>query len=188
LAGYTLLPNEVVLLEQAQVFRGGVSFSTNSLQLTNLNLILWTKGALSSSKTAQVFPLRYIKMYDGEPQVRLANAMPGQASLEVNLVQGVELFRFNSKKDVMVFVSKIREVFAGMPGSGGQVNSGTMGDVASALGDTVNAFREALGMKPKPIQQGPVSFARACTECGAPISGRQGTVTACAYCDSPQQF
>ena len=61
--------------------------------------------------------------------------------------------------------------------------------VAGVVGDTVGAFRDALGFKAKNSSPNVTNkVAKKCTSCGATISGSSGHIVQCSYCDADQQL
>jgi hypothetical protein len=189
---YDMQPNEVVILKKDRIRHGGFMASyTDELILTNLNLVLISKGAFGNIKNVQKFPLHQIKIFDGKAQAVLSEPNYGMPQLDVYFLNGQESFCFGSfsQKDVIQFVNNINKL---LTGNENEVASKTIPGteyIAEAIKGTVDVFKDALGIHPKtPTSQAPEKIAGKCNSCGAPIFGTVGQVVRCQYCNADQQL
>jgi len=190
---YKLSPNEAIIIKQERIIHGGaIANFTDELILTNQNLVLISKGTFGRVKNIQAFPVRQIKVYNNQAQVILSKTRGGYPQIEVYLINGQENFGFESKKDAMNWINKINQLVTGedleinVP-----VKTAIPGTemIADALGGTVDAFKGALGFKPKKSSIEAIEkVARKCSFCGAPVSGKKGQIVRCSYCDADQQL
>jgi hypothetical protein len=183
---YSLLPNEVVLIEDDAVMHG--KGSAGELTLTNLNLVVMNKGMLGTSKGFRTFPVNQIKVHNGQAQAQMGKAR-GFDVLVVQFPHGDEEFRFlrGGKNTIQTWIAKINEAATGQPPAAATVASRALPGtdrVAGVLKDTLGAFRS----KPAATPEAPVSVATKCISCGAPASGFRGQAITCPYCDTAQQL
>lgn len=184
MARYQLLPNEAVLLSEEGAFRGARSFC--DLLLTNLNLVVTNRSTFGKPKLDDVFPLRQIKIHNGQAQAILVSKR-NVSVLAVYFVHGEETFRFGvgDARKAGAWAAKINEAITGQPAVE-QAPQAT--GVLGAIGSTVGALKDTLGIfKSTPAPPPPVRVAGKCGSCGAPIAGIRGQATKCEYCDSVQQ-
>lgn len=188
MAKYSLQSNEVVILKEESVAHGSfLAAYTSELILTNLNLVLVKKGILGNGKGILVFPIKQIKVYNGQAQALVGKKSNGRPALEVHLLNGEETFDFQSggKKKILAWTAKINQVATGeeapVERDSGRALPGAE-TVAGVLKDTVGVFSSRFGSK----TNGPAKVARNCSACGAPVSGTQGLTISCEYCGTAQ--
>lgn len=189
-AKYSLQPNEVLLLKDAQVAHGGIwSAYTDELMLTNLNLVLLKKGIFGNSKGVRTFPVDQIKVYNQQAQAVIGKASNGTDLLEVYFLNGQEKFAFQSggKRKLREWIAKINQAVSGevapvQPAAGMALPGAEL--AAGVLKDTIGVFRSKLGSNTGV----PVKVAGKCRGCGAPVSGIQSQAVTCEYCGSAQQL
>jgi hypothetical protein len=160
---------------------------TDELILTSQNLVLIKKGAFGNKKGMQVFPLREIKIFQGEAQALLGKHRNGWPALDVYFRNSEEHFGFQNKKEATLWSQKINQVIAGTSAEMNSLNSSGAAKVAGAMKDTVDAFKGAFGFKSKAevaAAAAAVPVAGDCGSCGAPVSGIRGQAIVCSYCDT----
>lgn len=190
---YKLLPNEAMIMKQERIIHGGgMANFTDELVLTNLNLVLISKGTFGNVKNIQAFPVNQIKVFNNQAQVILSKTRGGYPQIEVSLLNGHEKFGFESKKDATNWINKINQLVTGedveINVSARVAIPGTE-MIADALGGTVDAFKDALGFKSKKSSTESIEkVAKKCGFCGAPMSGKKGQIVCCSYCDADQQL
>lgn len=190
MAKYNLQPNEILILREEGVMHGGVLASyTDELVLTNLSLIVLKKGLFGNSKGVLTFPLDQIKVHNGKAQALLTKGVRGMPRLEVYFQHGQETFEFRTpgKKSVLQWIAKINEAVTGEEAPASDPGLAIPGAalVADTIKDTIDVFKGRFSPKANaPAAQ----TAEKCSACGAPMSGRQGTVVTCEYCGTAQQL
>ena len=191
MAKYNLLPNESMIMTQDHVLHGGLMASFNDeLMLTNLHIVLISKGILGNTKNIQTFPLNQIKVFNGQCQVLLGKTKGGYPQLDVYFLNGQEGFGFQSKKDAAKWLATINKLVTGneyeADASPSMAIPGTE-FIAETLKSTVDTFKGALGIKSKSAET-PTKATKKCSFCGAPITGIKGQIVRCQYCDADQQL
>lgn len=185
MAGYNLQPNESFVHRYEGVLHGGfLAVYTYELILTSQNLVLIKKGTFGNKKGFKVFPLREIKIFQGQAQALLGKRN-GSPALDVYFHNGTEHFGFPNKKEAIFWSKKINEVITGAPAA--SLNSSGAEKVARVMKDTVDAFKDAFGFKSKgeiAAAAAAVPVAGDCGSCGAPVSGVRGQSIVCSYCDT----
>jgi len=190
-AEYKLSFNEAIILKQDRIMHGGfMAVFSDELILTNLNLVLISKGMFGNTKNIQTFPINQIKVFNNKAQVLLSETGGGHPQIEVFLLNGQEIFGFESKKVAMNWINKINQLVTGEDEdiivSARTVIPGTE-KIAEVLGGTVDVFRSALGYKSKgSAMEPPEKVTKKCTGCGAIISGKKGRIVQCSYCGTDQ--
>jgi|GEM_PF-1083201 len=191
-----LRPNETVIMKSENVGHGRMAPLTGNLILTDQNIIYVNMNVFGRTKGVLRYPLSQIKTYEGHASVR-AGREALCLQLEVFIASGQETFTFNNKKDVLRWAKTVNDVISGMPiGSTMASDDENMVvpgfDVAgkmfgSVIRSTVDGFKSAIGAgaSDAPSEQSSLSASR-CTSCGAPISGVQGQIVRCRYCDTEQ--
>lgn len=192
-AEYKLSFDEALILKQDRIFRDGFMANLSyELILTNLNLVLITKGVFGNTKNIQTFPVNEIKVFNNQAQVFLSKTSGGYPQIEVYLLNGKENFGFESKRIALNWIAKINQLVTGEDVEiGVSVKTAIPGTemIAEALGGTVDAFKSALGFKSKkPSMDSPEKVAKNCRNCGASISGKKGQIVHCPYCGTDQQL
>jgi len=193
-AEYDLQPNETIIIRSENVYRGNMS---GELILTNLNLVhITTKGVFKTTYIPQRFPTNQIKIFNGKAQALLGK----NGVMDVYFINGQESFRFynsdtlfsekKAEKEAMNWVNAINHLVTGADIIFEEsVNTVSVGAemVAGVLGDTVGAFKDALGFKSKKTSTDVVDkVAKKCSFCGAAISGNKGQIIRCLYCNADQ--
>jgi hypothetical protein len=202
MANYNLQPNESIIMKSDRVSHKEGIFSayyTDELILTNLNIVLISKGAFGNTKNIQTYPVNQIKVFNGQAQAILGKQKTGSPQLEVYFLNGQESFGFESKKEINKWVDNINQLVTGNPIDSKTSESKAIPGteyIAETLKDTVDTFKEAFGLKTKinnskNVNSAPaekVAVTQKCTACGASISGYKGQVVYCQYCDTKQQL
>lgn len=193
MAKYNLLPNESLILKSENVKHGGMMASfSDELILTNLNIIHISKGFFGNVKDVVRYPVNQIKIYNGEPQVILSKQQGGTNQLDIFFQNGQKSFEFQSsgKKEIIQWINAIYKLLTGKEYS--VATSAIPGTeyVAKTLKDTVDVFKNVFGIKNKTNEIGlkttSVKVTKKCISCSAPLSGVQGQVVRCIYCDTEQ--
>lgn len=203
---YDLQPNESIVYVQDRVRQGGAwGHLTDQLILTNKNLVLVKKGFFGGGKSVHVFPLSQIKVFDGAAQVRVG-WLQSCPTLEVYFLNGQEVFLLERKEAAADLAQMIDDVIAGVGGH--PIDSRDEGPIANAirsqvemadaLRSQVDLIKATFGIRSKTQsttgaprvarEAGAPRVARECYACGAPLSGKQGQVATCSYCDTPIQL
>lgn len=191
-AEYKLLPNEALIMKHERVLHGGAMANfSDELLLTNLNLVLISKGAFGNVKNIQAFPIKQVKVFNNQAQIISSKTSGGYPQIEVYFLNGQEKFGFESKKDAANWINKINQLVTGedveIDNSTKTAIPGTE-MIADAIGGTVDAFKGALGFKSKKAMESDEKVAKKCSFCGASISGKKGQIARCSYCDADQQL
>jgi hypothetical protein len=193
---YTLQSDEWVVLESEPgahvlapkgLLRQPLNTTTQTIVLTNRNMILVSTGITGRSKGARYFPLNQIKIANGHPQI-VTNSRAGSNLLEIHFQSGVETFAFRRKKELRAWLENISKLLAGDTQDVGVARDKAIPGVAYVAGslkDTFGAVRTSLGLD---SGSRTAQVAGKCAACGAPISGHTGDVVRCSYCDSDQQL
>lgn len=185
---YDLQRNESVVYVQDRVRQGGArGHLTDQLILTNKNLVLVKKGFFGGEKSVHVFPLNQIKVFDGEVQVRVGTHQSGYPTLEVYFVNGQEAFIFMRRREAADLAQMIEDVITGVGAH--PIDSRDEGPMAAALGVQIDVMKDMFGIRRRSQSTAAVPrVARECYACGAPLTGKQGQVATCSYCDTPIQL
>jgi hypothetical protein len=193
---YTLQPDEWVVIESEPgahhlaptgLLRQPLGTSSQTIVLTNRNIILVSIGLMGKPKGARYFPLNQIKIADGHPQI-VTTSRTGSNLLEIHFQSGVETFAFRRKKELRAWSENIAKLLAGDTDDFSAARDKAIPGVAYVAGslkDTFGAVRTSLGLD-SGSRSGQV--AGKCAACGAPLSGNTGDVVRCQYCDSDQQL
>ena len=89
---YKLLPNESIILQEDNVCHGnGFSAYTDDLLLTNLNIVLISKGMFGNVKGITQYPLNQIKMFNGKPQAIRGKQSNGSPCLDIYFTNWLSL-------------------------------------------------------------------------------------------------
>ncbi len=192
---YNLQPNESFVLNSEYVCH---SNTNGELILTNLNLVFITsRGVFKTTYIPQIYPLKQIKVYNGNAQVILGK----DGNMDIHFKYGQETFKFwnndtlfkdkKAEYEASRWVNAINQVITGQGSDIDSSASPALANVeviAGTIKDSFNTFKGALGIKPKSNNEIPTMAARKCNYCGAPISGTQGQIIRCQYCDADQQL
>ena len=193
---FTLQPDEWVVLESepggyhqppSGLLRQPLSTSSQTIVLTNRNIILVTTGMTGRSKGARYFPLNQLVIASGHPRIT-ETSRAGRNLLEIHFQGGIETFGFRRKKELMAWSDNIAKLLVGDNddfSTGRDKAIPGVAAVAGSLKDTFGAVKSSLGLESGSKSK---QVAGKCTSCGAPISGNSGGVVRCKYCDSDQQL
>lgn len=190
---YNLQANEWVILKEAGIAHGGLTaVYTDELILTNFNLVHISKGIFGKTKGVRVFPIDQIKVFDNNVQAILGKRPNGTPQLEVYFINGQENFGFKNRKTTVDWVNKISYLLTGeetnMKGSLNRTIPGTE-FIAESLKDTFNTVKDVFGLKSrKETVQVDKKVVKKCDSCRATISGLEGQVVRCQYCDTEQKL
>ena len=199
MVNYNLEPNESILIQTTGVLRdvGKIMTAyTDELVLTNQNIILVSQGMFGNNKGMQKFPLRDIKMANGEEQAILGkNARNGAAQLHLFFINAQDAFEFQNqgKKEVLKWADNINLVLTGSSAKrsstvAGMAIPGTE-FLAETLKGTIDTFRGTLGIKAKSnAGDEPQRVTTKCIGCRASVSGIKGQSIRCRYCDTEQNL
>lgn len=185
MSNYQLHPNEYIILKNDRInYR-------DELILTNLNIIL-IKGVFKSIKNSQYFPVNQIKVFNGKAQVIVYRDNRLRQLLEVYFLNGQEQFVFESKKEAEKWAYAINQLLTGnineIDTTNNKVIPGTE-YIAEVLKDSVDAIKGVFGIKSKYQSNiGQEKVIKKCISCGAQISGNQGQIVQCQYCNTEQQL
>lgn len=196
---YNLQPNEVMVLTEAGVAHGGTFAAyTDELILTSLNLVLIKKGMFGNGKGIRIFPLKEVKVYNGQAQAMVGRKTNGGAVLDVYFLNGQERFDFRSGKTKTIhnWVANINQVVTGQEipdgrGPGAALMALPGADlVAGVLKDRLGLFKAmSEPNKQSPARRGAlVKAGGQCPACGAPVTGSQGQAATCEYCGTVLQL
>lgn len=192
---YNLQPNESFVLNSEHVRHGKTN---GELILTNLNLVYTTsKGVFKTTYIHQLYPINQIKVFNGKAQAILGK----DGSIDIHFINGQESFEFwnndtlfsekKAEKEAGKWVSAINQLITGQVSEIDMaVNSTSAGVevIAGTIKDTFDTFKGTLGIKSKNNDEMPTKVAKKCSSCGASISGIEGQIVCCQYCDSDQQL
>ena len=194
MAELKLAPNEGIILQNTAIMSGSPwAAYTDELILTNLNVILIKRGMFGKKKNEQRFPISQIKKIDGKPQVMQGpNSLNGTPQLHITFIHGMEWFEFqeDNEKEITKWIRAIYELFHCTPDNLPE-DEEEMGFVASTLKKGVNSIKNILGIKSKDDNNNnDISTIKniKCSGCKAPLTGKQGQVVKCVYCDTKHTF
>lgn len=181
---YNLSTNEVVLVQPffASLVQG-ITAQAGEMMLTN-KYLYWEKNRLFNRKSEpEKYSINKIKTYEGKPQILIDNH-GGFMRFQVHLDNQTLVFNYNSKRDVLDLISEVNKLFGYEETESFDSKNALPGAefVAKKVAGTVNAFKNAFGVKPK--QE--VILTKFCMNCGAQITGPQGKSVTCEYCGSSQ--
>ena len=179
MSDYNLYPNEAILLKSEDVFQG---IRKGDLVLTNLAILWAEKNFFGKVKNVNRISFNQVKMYNGNPQVRLGKAGNGIPQLEIYIINGQEKFSLNNKlfakREISKWVNEITQAITGhTPDKSFTAIPGTE-FVVDTLKGTVDAFTDSLGLKK--------TISKKCISCKAPITGKKDETVICKYCDTQQ--
>lgn len=176
---YKLYPNEAILFKSEDAFQG---MHKGDLVLTNLAILWAEKNLFGKIKNVNRISFNQVKMYNGNPQVRLGKSGNGMPQLEIYIVNRQENFSFNNtlfgKREVSKWINKITQAITGHAPDKSFTSIPGTEFVADTLKGTVGAFTDSLGLKK--------TISTKCMACKAPIAGKKGETVQCKYCDTQQ--
>ena len=193
---YKLSHNEAIIMKSEHVYRGKAK---GELILTNQNLVhVVAKGMFKTTYITQQYPINQIKIFGGKAQTLLGK----NGNVDIYFVDGQESFRFwndetlfsekKAEKEAIKWVDALNQLIKGEEVDiGASANTATIGTeiIADALGGTVSAFKDALGIKSKKSSTDSIErVTKKCSSCGAPVSGIKGKIARCPYCDTDQEL
>lgn len=187
---YKLLPNESIIMKQDRIMTGGkLSNFTDELILTNLNIVIISKGVFGNFKSMEIVPLSRIKIFGDKAQILLSKTGTGFSQIEIYHQKGSEKFGFQSKRIArhwMEIIGKVVNDEHVEIGSVPEPEIPGFGVVADTLGATFGKLKETFGLKDNQKQEETSeSFTNKCKFCGAPLRSKIG-INRCEYCDSEQ--
>ena len=191
---YNLQPNESIVMKSDRVLRAGLMTSyTDELILTNLNVILISKGVFGNTKNIQRYPINQIKVFNEQVQAKLGKQRSGLPQLEIYFINGQELFGFENKKEVINWIKNISKLLTGKSVDidlGPHKTIPGTEFVAEALKGTLDTFKSTFGIQLKKTSKvvGSEKITKNCISCMAPISGYKGQTISCKYCDTEQNL
>ncbi len=189
---YNLQPNESIIIKSEKVLHGVVMAKfTDELILTNLNLVFVSKGVFGNTKNIQIYPVRDIKVFDNQAQVKLGKHRNSWPQVEVYFLRGQEAFAFEKKKEAIKWIDSINKL---LTGSSAKIEQNKLMSIpgtefiAETLKGTIDTFKGTLGISSKKFKKEvePKKIAKKCVSCRAPIAGIKGSVVTCKYCDTEQ--
>lgn len=196
---YELMPNEVVILKDTNVAHGGIMAGyTDELILTNLNLVVVSKGVFGNTKGIFQYPLSQIKRFNGQPQAIKSKRSNSTPCLEVYFTSGdVEQFSFsgNNKRKIDNWADSIAHIInnENVDTSDAQDDdllAGQFKDLGDQLKDVGAEVLDAFGVNRKKNSHSsknqPQKVSKKCISCSAPLVGYKGQVVKCKYCDTEQ--
>ena len=192
-SAYKLQPNEVMIMKYENVRHGNAS---GELVLTNQNLIhVASKGIFRTTYIAQKYPIKNIKVFEGRAQIFLGKA----GNMDIYLINGQQSFTFwnneslfsekKAEKEAEKWASAINKLLTGDEADMNLSSKKGIPEIeilADAVGETVGALKNALGIGKKAPPAPTEVIAKKCESCGASISGRKGKSARCAYCGNSQ--
>ena len=192
---YNLLPNEGIIIKSEGINNGG-TFSgwTDELILTNLNIIHVVRLFIRV-KEIRKLPIRSVRIVNGYPQVIVRQKEDeGLISVQIFFDDGhPETFGFaeGEEREAVEWVDSLSQAITGHPsniicieeqtgflGLSSKLKIVTQGPLEplSDLGTTRNAEKK----------DPPKIVTKSCIGCGAPVTGKEGEVAICDYCDTKQ--
>jgi len=211
---YKLKPEEVVLMQTDEVEDSNSELNTEDVILTNQNIVInrySSKGFFKEVRTYnnKCIPLKNIQIRDGNAYFELRVK---ENKLDIYLNHGKETFWFTDKNDVKLWANGINKAITGQDIDYSKQNKGKTGKIvipgtafiAKALKDTTDTFKEAFNntasesIVSTAIETSshehiadvnvPKVISKTCLNCGAEVSGIQGSSALCQYCRSEQEL
>lgn len=195
---FDLSSNEYIIIQNDRVKHGGLlAVYTDSLVLTNLNLVYIKKNLFNKTEDVQYYPLSSIKNVNGHVQAILGKSKNGMPELQLYFLNGQEQFGFESKVAVQRFVENITKIVTGkeheidtsknMPQNEFEVAGEMLKEgFATAAGAFQGAFGTLFG--DEKIKQTKKTITKKCSNCGATLTGMSGSTVTCNYCGSKQSM
>lgn len=198
---FNLSQNESVIMKEDRISHGGTfSGYTDELVLTNLQIILVSKGVFGNVKNIEYFPLSQLKVFNNQAQVFVGKKSNGTTILDIYFFNGEESFGFESKKRARLWVESINNLMTGQSvniDSLGKNTSSQFDGITEQLSDTAVQVKEQLGLvgdsfksafgiqsKNRIKENKSEKITMKCPACGAPLSGEKGIIIRCQYCDT----
>lgn len=178
---FNLAPNEGIIIQYENVCHNR---KRAELVLTNHNLICVeaSSGVFKTTYNTIKFPVNQIKVVNGQVQVSAVKDGDDWA-LQVLLRNGTEQFTFPSdffdrlkkKQEINRWIDQISLLLTGKSAEN-VTDTTVVGEMKNFLG--------SVGINVKTKQ--PQNVTVKCMGCMAPLSGQQGQVVRCKYCDTEQ--
>jgi len=210
---HKLMPDEVVLMQTDEVEDTNSDLNTDDVILTNQNIIInrySSKGFFKEVRTYnnKCIPLRNIQIRDGNAHLELRVK---ENKLDIYLNYGKETLWFTDKNDVKLWANGINKALTGQDIEYGKKSKEKTGKIvipgtafiAKALKDTTDTFKETFNASSvsnviPAIDTSshesiaaiitPKAISKTCMNCGAEVSGIQGSSVLCQYCRSEQEL
>lgn len=193
MANYNLQPNESIIIKSENVLHADGSRSNHSdeLILTNLSIVLITKGAFGNIKGILKYPINQVKIHNGRAQAILNNHN-NLPRLDIYFINGFESFEFTNKKEVLLWTDKVNRLLTGEPAYTDPKDRLAIPGtelIATTLKDTFDTVKGVFGKSSEnTISTQAIKVTKKCMSCGAPIIGNKGQTVTCRYCDSVQNL
>lgn len=189
---YGLRTNETILMKnKAFYFKGGL-FGREAVDflLTDLSIILASKNFFDQIKETTRIDLSDIKTINGQPLVKVKDNL----YLIISTLKGEFKIEFYDKREARLVCKNIANLMYGDPIELELEEKETLfgsEELAESWKNTVNTFKksflgEEVEQKKQPQKKVSPIITKKCIGCGAPLSGRKGTVQHCSYCDTDQ--
>lgn len=193
---YNLMPNEGIIIKAEGINNGG-TFSgwTDELILTNLNIIHVVRPFIRV-KEIRKLPLQSVRVINGYPNVIVRQKEDeGLITVQIFFEDGhPETFGFIEGKEheAVEWVDALSQAITGHPSNVicvDEKHSGLFG-----LGSKVKIVTQTpleplsdLGTRKQAEEkESPKVVTKNCVGCGAPVTGKEGQVVTCEYCDTKQ--
>lgn len=183
--GLKLNPGEAVVKKSEKIGYGSrLSGGSNDLVLTNESLILVRKNLFGKVKDVIRFPVREIRVVNGQVQALLGKADNVTPTLDVYFASGQESFHFTWETDVEEWIDSRNELVMGQKPVRKNRDDWVTETLAFAesVAGTITRVKSALGIK----ETEQVSCS--CPACGASLTGIRGDTTQCPYCGTFHTF
>ena len=194
--GLNLRNSEVVLYQE-----DSISYTYNNryigvreLYLTNFNLILVDRSVFKRQiKNITKHSLDEINIINDVPHVQIKSSE--QEDVAISFSNNIVTLGFDSRREAKQWKNNIVSIITGDKMQfDNHLPTEILGseELANALYDTVDLFKGVFNKKEPVVKQqikSKVEFvSKNCKGCGAPISGKAGTLIKCDYCDTQQQL
>ena len=193
-----LEPGEHIIINETTL--GNLDYSF--LILTNTNIIHVKKGFLGKIKSLKKFPIQNIDINNNDEIQMFLTKSTTFYQLEIYFNGIYKEFKFLTKYDAQMFFTKISRLLGATPEN--QNFNAIPGTefLAETVKDTINVFKRAFSgepNKPQKINAQKVTnsnkannvkntITKKCKLCGATISGYEGSIETCKYCNTNQQL
>ncbi len=176
-----LQPNECVILQSTSVLHRGfcMTFSAE-LILTNLNVFSVKRGMRRKIKDLRKYPLNQLKKMDGIPQILQGkNPRNGASELHIVFNDSQEAFEFqsNNKRQIKQWIDEVYKVFGVEEEIAKKATGSFFNKLKSGIDSVKSIFTE---------EKHTVNITTKCIGCMAPLTGKEGELVKCKYCDTKQ--
>ncbi len=194
--GLNLRNNEVILYQE-----DSISYAYNNryigireLYLTNFSLILVDRSVFKRQiKNITKHNLNEVNIINDMPHVQIKSS--DQEDVIISFNNNIVVLGFDSRREAKQWQNNIISIITGEKMQfDNHLPTEILGseDLANALYDTVDLFKGVFNKKEPVVKQQIKSkveyVSKNCKGCGAPISGKIGTLIKCDYCDTQQQL